>query len=76
MSHQFSGRRLRDIRRQRGLSREQLAVRAGMSMSAVARAEQGHTAPGVDRAAALAEALDVQIADLLDAKPGPAAGVP
>ena len=67
MSH-FSGRRLRDIRRQRGLSREQLAVRAGMSMSVVARAEQGLTAPSVVHAAALAEALDVQITDMLDTK--------
>jgi transcriptional regulator with XRE-family HTH domain len=67
MSH-FSGRRLHDIRRQRGLSREQLAVRAGMSMSAVTRAEQGHTTPTVDHAAELADALDIQVTDMLDAK--------
>jgi transcriptional regulator with XRE-family HTH domain len=72
MAHQFSGRRLRAIRTQRGLSREQLAVRAQVSMSAETRYEQGRAVPSVNAAAALAEALGVEIADLLDVTPGPA----
>ena len=73
---QFSGRRLRDIRKQRHLSREQLCVRVGTSMCTITRYEQGRTAPSVNAAAALAEALDVQLTDLLDKEPDPSAGEP
>lgn len=74
MPHQFSGRLLRAIRTQRHLSREQLAVQAGISMSAETRYEQDRAVPGVNIAAALADALGIQIADLLATEPGPGTG--
>lgn len=70
MPRQFSGRLLRAARTQRGLTREQLAVRADISVAAETRYEQGHAVPGVNAAAALADALGIQVDDLLDAKPG------
>jgi transcriptional regulator with XRE-family HTH domain len=74
MARQFSGRLLRAIRAQRQLSREQLAVRAGISVSAETRYEQGGAVPGVNAAAALAEALGIEISDLLDSAPEPTSG--
>lgn len=74
MAHQFSGCRLRDTRRQTGLSREQLAVRAGVSVSAVTRYEQGRVTPNVNAVAALAEVLSVELGELLDSSPGAVAG--
>jgi transcriptional regulator with XRE-family HTH domain len=65
MAHQFSGSRLRDARRQTGLSREQLAVRAGISMSALCSYEQGRVIPTVNTGAALAEVLGVDLGELL-----------
>lgn len=62
---QFSGRLLRSIRTSQHLSREQLAVRGRVSMSAVSRYEQGHAVPGLNAAAALADALGVEITDLM-----------
>lgn len=69
---QFSGRLLRAHRTRRDLSREQLAVRAGISVSAEDRYEQGHAVPGVNAAAALVGALGIKLDDLLDAGPGSA----
>ncbi len=71
MPRQFSGRQLRALRKERDLTREQLAVRAGISVSAEIRYEQGRAAPGVNAAAALADALGVKVDDLLDAAPVP-----
>ena len=66
MSRQFSGRLLRDARTRRHLTREQLAVGAGVSMSSLASYEQARATPGLNAAAALAEAAGVQVDDLLD----------
>ena len=41
----LDGHRLRDLRRQRGLSQEQLAARAGISPATVARLERQPAAP-------------------------------
>jgi transcriptional regulator with XRE-family HTH domain len=65
MAHRFSGRSLRRLRTQRRLTREALAVGAGVSVSALIRYEQDRAVPGLNAAAALAEALDVQIGHLL-----------
>ena len=74
MARKFSGRLLRAARIRQHLSREQLAVRAGISMCAEARYERGHATPGVNTAVALADALGVDLAGLLEADAGPAAG--
>lgn len=41
----LDGQRLRDLRRQRGLSQEELAGQAGISVSTVARLERQIAAP-------------------------------
>jgi len=64
------GERLREIRLDCSLSLKQLAGRAGVSLSALGRYERGRTVPGLDVAAALAEALDVSI-DYLATGKGP-----
>ncbi len=73
MARTFSGARLRGLRTASGLSREQLAVTAGKSMSAVIAYEQGREAPGVNAAAALAEALGTTV-DALLGDPGEGQG--
>lgn len=62
---QFSGRQLRAIRRRQNLSREQLAVMAGVSLSALTRYEQDHAAPGLNAAASIAAALGTDVTSLL-----------
>lgn len=59
------GRNVRDYRKQRGLSREQLALDAGMKRSYVSDLERGERNPSVRALGRLAEALRVSPADLL-----------
>ena len=64
------GRRLRRLRNQRGLSREQLAGRAGISPATVARLERQPVAPCRYRTLGrLAAALDEEPARLTSAFP-------
>lgn len=63
---QFSARLLRDTRRQSGLSREQAAVRAGISFAALTKYEQGTQIPGANAAARVADALGVTVDALLE----------
>lgn len=65
----FSGDRLREIRRIRGLSQLTLAQRAGIPVSTIRNWEQGRAVPPADRLAILASALDVPI-DALFAETG------
>jgi transcriptional regulator with XRE-family HTH domain len=58
------GKRIRDLRRARGLTAAQLAERLGVSEFAVSRWECGHTAPRMRRIAALAKALGVSLPEL------------
>lgn len=53
------GRRLRELRRERDLTQEQLAERAGVDSKTISRAENGHFNIGVDLIGALARALGV-----------------
>ena len=55
---------LRRIRKQRGLTVEQLAVMAGHGSATVYRAERGQQKPTDDTLVALAAALDVPVDDL------------
>ncbi len=55
---------LRRMREERGLTLEQLAFRAGITVSAVSRIELSRTAPGWDTVRLLANALDVSMVEL------------
>lgn len=55
---------LRRMREQRGISREALAARSGVTASALARIELAQTAPGWDTVRRLAHALDLSMVQL------------
>ena len=58
-------RRLRKLRNDKGLTRQELATSAGLSMGAVAAIEQGRAPdPRISTILALAEALDTKVEDL------------
>lgn len=64
------GERLRRLRRERSLTQEQLAERAGVSRELVSKLEQGtRNSARVSSLAALATALDVDLSDLLGKRP-------
>lgn len=68
----FDGHCLRDIRRERGMSRDQLAAAAARSSQSVIMYEQGRGLPSVRTVAALADVLGVEIDELfieVDASP-------
>jgi transcriptional regulator with XRE-family HTH domain len=65
----FSPRMLRELREARGLTREQLALAAGMSHSSVASYETGHRTPGRAPLLRLAAALGAHPRDLVEPDP-------
>jgi transcriptional regulator with XRE-family HTH domain len=68
MARRFSGQLLCHARKQQHLNRERLAVDAGVSMSALARYEQGRATPSVNTAASIAAALGISVDRLLGAE--------
>src|SRR5579859_7816188 len=65
MSKSF-GERLRELRELAGLTQQQLATRAGLSLSNLAQTEQGLKGdPKAKTAIALAEALNMSVYDLI-----------
>ena len=58
------GRRLREIRQERGLSQEELAFKAGLHRTYVSSAERGQRNVGLVNVERLAQALDIDIRDL------------
>ena len=58
------GKKIRIMRKQLGLTQEQLAEILGVGHQALSRIEQGHMAPKMDRLPALAEALQCTVSDL------------
>jgi transcriptional regulator with XRE-family HTH domain len=61
----FAGN-LRRLRKERGLSQEELGARASIQMADISRYEAGNRDPRVSTVARLAAALEVSIADLLE----------
>jgi transcriptional regulator with XRE-family HTH domain len=57
-------KRLREIRELKGLSREELAERSGLSRGAVRDYEQGHREPSLRSACQLADALGVKVDEM------------
>lgn len=59
------GRRLRELRQERGLSQEELAFRAGLHRTYVSSAERGERNVALVNLERLARALDTDICELL-----------
>lgn len=59
------GERLKEIRRERGMTQADLAEKTAITASYIGRLERAGAAPGVDLVARLAAALGTTIADLL-----------
>ncbi|WP_160883335.1 cupin domain-containing protein [Microvirga makkahensis] len=66
---QAVGRRLRDLRRLRGLSLETVAARASLSVGFISQIERGLSSPSLRVLATLADVFEVSIAALFDAAP-------
>ena len=62
---EFSGQRLARARGDAHITQEELARRAGLSMFTVSRLERDQNAPGLATIVKLAQALDLQVDDLL-----------
>ncbi len=58
------GQRLRELRRARGLSQEELAFRAGLHRTYVSSAERGQRNVALVNLEKLSRALEIDIADL------------
>jgi transcriptional regulator with XRE-family HTH domain len=66
------GARLREVRRQAGLTQDQVAERAGVPVETLSRAESGRLVPFLGTLTALARAYRVGLADLVDpGRPSP-----
>ena len=70
------GTRLSEVRRDRGLTQEQLAELVGVDPQTIQRAETGRTALSLLRLRAIARALGVGLAELFTAEDGQLSGVP
>jgi transcriptional regulator with XRE-family HTH domain len=67
------GKRIKERREAAGLTQQQLAVKAGLSVSNLAQIEQGQKAdPRISTVVALARALGVTVDDLLQLPEQPA----
>jgi len=63
------GARLRDRRRERSVTQEQLAAMSGLSQVMIAKIEQGRRQPRMPVLLKLADALDVPLSELVDNRP-------
>jgi transcriptional regulator with XRE-family HTH domain len=59
------GNKVRDLRKGRGWSQQELADRAGISMQTVSNLETGRHVPGMATLSKIAGALGVSLPDLL-----------
>ena len=59
------GKKVRQLRRARGLSQEELAFRAGVHRNYLGGIERGERNPALDNIAAIARALGVDPSELL-----------
>jgi transcriptional regulator with XRE-family HTH domain len=58
------GQKVRWLRGEHGLTQEQLAERAGISVDFLSLIERGRSSPSFENLAELAEALEVSVAEL------------
>ena len=62
------GAKIRELRLRRGWDQEEVAYRAKLAGSTLSKIECGRHSPRLDTLEAIAEALDVSVADLLVAR--------
>lgn len=62
------GIRIRDLRKERNISQEELANEADIPLSQIGRIERGETNPTISTLYVLAIALDVDLKSLVDVK--------
>ena len=62
------GEKVRELRRNKGLSQEELAFRAGIHRNYLGGVERGERNPALDNIAGIAKALDVTPGELLTFK--------
>jgi transcriptional regulator with XRE-family HTH domain len=65
---------LRRLREERGITREALAFKTGITTGSLARIELGQSVPGWDTVRLLVKALDITLAELGKAVEGKAEG--
>lgn len=65
MAYVDTGERIKEIRKQRGLSQDQLAELASLNRVTVAKYESGKVEPGAQSLGRIADALEVSADDLL-----------
>lgn len=72
----FLGQRLRELRKQRGISQERLGSGASLSGKFVGEVERGEKSISIDSLYRVSAALGVPLRHLTDARPGRRAVVP
>jgi DNA-binding XRE family transcriptional regulator len=60
------GRKLREIRKSKALSQEQLAWKADLELSQISRIERGVIGAGLSQVFTIAAALEISVKDLFD----------
>lgn len=63
---QAFGQRLRELRKSKGLSQEQLAWKAELELSQISRIERGVISAGLSQVFRIAEALEIHVRELFD----------
>jgi transcriptional regulator with XRE-family HTH domain len=66
------GARVRSLRRERGLTIEQLAVATGLTKGFISQLERDRTAPSLSSIARICDALGVRLSHIFEAEPAPA----
>jgi transcriptional regulator with XRE-family HTH domain len=72
----FLGQRLRELRKQRGLSQQRLGDGSSLSGKFIGEVERGEKSISIDSLYKVSVALDVPLAQLTDVRPGRRAVVP
>lgn len=65
-TRQLLGARIKEIRKNRGLSQEQLAEKVGLDSKFISKIEVGRNAPSLETMESIARVLEVEIKDLFE----------
>ena len=67
IAKKFAGRRLREVRVNRGLSEGEVADRSGLARAYISRVECGHTVPTIATLARWTDALEISLSHFFSA---------